>query len=195
LAKIYHKEAKIVYCSSGAVYGQQPADVEFISEGLAFQDVSEMVDYKRDYALGKRASEVAIQNLGLEGLSVSIARCFAFYGKYLPKDQHYAYGNFIRAAEQGNTIEVHSKHRVIRSYMYSDDLVHALIKVALDANPECPIYNVGSDIATDIRDLAAKIGRQYSVPVSIAKIENDKIDRYVPNINRLKDLKLNTGSV
>jgi hypothetical protein len=54
---------------------------------------------------------------------------------------------------------------------------------------------VGSDIATDIRDLAAKIGRQYSVPVSIAKIENDKIDRYVPNINRLKDLKLNTGSV
>jgi dTDP-glucose 4,6-dehydratase len=195
LAKDYHRNSKIVYCSSGAVYGQQPCEIESMSEDFPFQGLSDLVERKRDYALGKRSSEKAIQDLGVEGLTVSIARCFAFYGKYLPKDQHYAYGNFLRAAEQGNTIEVHSKHRVIRSYMYADDLVHALIKVALDANPGCPIYNVGSDIATDIRDLAAQIGHQYDVPVSIAKIENDEIDRYVPNIKRLKELNSRTGSI
>jgi nucleoside-diphosphate-sugar epimerase len=188
LAKIYHKQAKIVYCSSGAVYGQQPADVDSIAEDFAFQDVSEMVDYKRDYALGKRASEVAIQNLGLEGLNVSIARCFAFYGKYLPKDQHFAYGNFVGAAEQGKTIEVKAKHRVIRSYMHADDLVHSLMKIALESSPQCPVFNVGSDIAIEIRDLANQIGQQYIVPVNIAAITSDKIDRYVPNIDKLKRL-------
>jgi nucleoside-diphosphate-sugar epimerase len=188
LAKIYHKQAKIVYCSSGAVYGQQPTDVEFISEEFAFQDVSKMVDYKRDYALGKRASEVAIQNSGLEGLSVSIARCFAFYGKYLPKDQHFAYGNFVSAAEQGKTIEVQAKHRVIRSYMHADDMVRALISIALDAKPECPIYNVGSNEAIELRDLAKKIASEYNVGVNISDIENDSVDRYVPNVDRLSHL-------
>ena len=188
LAKIHHQKAKIVYCSSGAVYGQQPADLEFMSEEFAFQDVSDMVDYKRDYAMGKRASEVAIQNLGLEGLNVSIARCFAFYGKYLPKDQHFAYGNFIGAAEKGETIEVQAKHRVIRSYMHADDMVHALIRIALDAKPECPIYNVGSDEAIEIHNLANQIGQQHNVPVKIAPITDNKIDRYVPNVDKLKSL-------
>ena len=192
LSKIYHKQAKILYCSSGAVYGQQPADVEFISEEFAFQDVSDMVEHKRDYALGKRASEVAIRNLGLEGLNVSIARCFAFYGKYLPKDQHFAYGNFIGAAEQGKTIEVQAKNRVIRSYMHADDMVHALIRISLDAKPECPIYNVGSDEAIELRDLAKKIAVEYNVGVNIAEIQNNYIDRYVPSTSRL--LKLNARS-
>jgi nucleoside-diphosphate-sugar epimerase len=189
LAKKFHNNSKIVYCSSGAVYGQQDADVEFISEESHFQDVCEMVDYKREYALGKRASELAIQNLGFEGLNVSIARCFAFYGKYLPKEQHFAYGNFISAAEQGKTIEVYAKNRVFRSYMHADDMVHALMHVALDARPECPIYNVGSDEAIEIRDLAKKIAKEYNVGVNIADIQDDSIDRYVPEIKRLSKLK------
>jgi nucleoside-diphosphate-sugar epimerase len=188
LAKIHHRQAQIVYCSSGAVYGQQPADVDFMSEEFPFQDVSEMAQYKRDYALGKRASERAIKELGLTGINVSIARCFAFYGKYLPKEQHFAYGNFIGAAEQGKAIEVHAKHRVVRSYMHADEMVHALIQVALDAKPECPIYNVGSDEAIELRDLARKIGAEYNVGVNIADFQSDSIDRYVPNIDRLSNL-------
>jgi nucleoside-diphosphate-sugar epimerase len=188
LAQRYHKTSKIVYCSSGAVYGQQAADVEFISEEFAFKDVSEMVDYKRDYALGKRASEVAIQKLGLEGLNVTIARCFSFYGKYLPRDQHFAYGNFIGAAERGEAIEVRANHRVVRSYMHADDLADSLMKVALQSSPQCPIFNVGSDEAIELRDLANQIGQQYNVPVKVAPIIDSKIDRYVPNIDKLKSL-------
>ncbi len=193
LAQRYHRTSKIVYCSSGAVYGQQPANVDFMSEEFPFEDVSGMVEYKRDYTLGKRASERAIQDLGLVGLNVSIARCFAFYGKYLPKDQHFAYGNFIGAAEQGKAIEVHAKHSVVRSYMHADDMVHALIRIALDAKPECPIYNVGSDEAIELRDLARKIGAEYNVGVNIADIQSDSIDRYVPNIDRLSNLYKHFG--
>jgi dTDP-glucose 4,6-dehydratase len=189
LAPKYHRNSKIVYCSSGAVYGQQPSEVESMTEDFQFQDISGLVDYKREYALGKRASEKAIQDLGLLGLNVSIARCFAFYGKYLPRDQHFAYGNFLNAAEQGNTIEVHAKHLVIRSYMHADELVKALIIIALNAGKDCPIYNVGSDDAISIHDLATKISGEYGVNCILPKdIDKGTVDRYIPNTSKYKKL-------
>ena len=188
LAPIYQRISKIVYCSSGAVYGEQPENIEKMDEDFQFQDVSNFIEYKRDYALGKRYAENEILKLASLGLNVSIARCFAFHGKYLPRNQHFAYGNFIGAAERGEAIEVKANHRVLRSYMHADDLVHSLMKIALESSPQCPVFNVGSDIAIEIRDLANQIGQQYNVPVNIAPITGDKIDRYVPNIDKLKRL-------
>ncbi len=188
LAQLYHRTAKIVYCSSGAVYGQQPEKLKKMAEDFQFQDVSNLNEYKKDYALGKRNAENEIIKLGSLGLNVSIARCFAFYGKYLPREQQFAYGNFISAAERGEVIDVKANHRVVRSYMHADDLVDSLIKIALHSSPQCPIFNVGSDEAIEIRDLANQLGRQYKVPVNIAPITSDKIDRYVPNIDKLRNL-------
>ena len=188
LAQRYHRTSQIVYCSSGAVYGQQPDDLEKTDEDFQLQDVSNLIEYKRDYALAKRNAEKEIIKLGSLGLNVSIARCFAFHGKYLPRDQHFAYGNFIGAAERSEAIEVKANHRVVRSYMHADDLVDSLMKIALKSSPQCPIFNVGSDKAIEIRDLANQIGQQYNVPVNIAPITSDKIDRYVPNIDKLKRL-------
>jgi nucleoside-diphosphate-sugar epimerase len=186
LAQRYHRASKIVYCSSGAVYGQQPENLEKIDEDFQPQDVSNLIEYKREYALGKRNAEKEIIKLGSLGLNVSIARCFAFHGKYLPRDQHFAYGNFIGAAERSEAIEVKASHRVVRSYMHADDLVDSLMKIALQSSPQCPVFNVGSDKAIEIRDLANQIGQQYNVPVNIAPITSDKIDRYVPNTDKLK---------
>ena len=188
LAQRYHRTSKIVYCSSGAVYGQQPDDLEKMDEDFQLQDVSNLIEYKRDYALGKRNAENEITKLGSLGLNVSIARCFAFHGKYLPREQHFAYGNFVGAAERGEVIEVKANHRVVRSYMHADDLVYSLIKIALHSSPQCPVFNVGSDKAIEIRDLANQLGQQYNVPVIIAPITSDKIDRYVPNTDKLKRL-------
>lgn len=188
LAQLNHKNAKIVYCSSGAVYGQQPENIEKIAEDFPFQDESQLAEHKRDYALGKRNAENEIIKLGSLGLNVSIARCFAFHGKYLPRDQHFAYGNFMGAAERGEAIEVKAYHRVVRSYMHADDLVDSLIKIALHSSPQCPVFNVGSDKAIEIRDLANQIGQQYNVPVNITSVTSDKIDRYVPNTDKLKSI-------
>jgi nucleoside-diphosphate-sugar epimerase len=184
----FHKEARVVYCSSGAVYGQQPSHVIAVKEDFKFQDVSSLVVHKRDYALGKREAEKHIIALGNKGIRVAIARCYASYGKYLPRNQHFAYGNFLGSAESGNTIEVNAKHEVIRSYIKADELVHSLIRIALKAETNCPIYNVGSDEAIELRDLAVKIGLEYGVGVNFQKLESDLIDRYVPDITKLKKL-------
>lgn len=189
LAKENHKNSKIVYCSSGAVYGQQPPDVDKISEDFDFNSVKGLAIEKRNYATGKRNSEESIIQLGKEGLSVSIARCFAFYGKYLPKDQHFAYGNFIGKAEKGEVVKVNAENPVYRSYMSADELVDSLIIIALNSDKSCPIFNVGSDKAILIHDLARKIAAEYGVSCEMKEItELHNVDRYVPDTTKLNKL-------
>ncbi len=190
LATIYHKKSKIIYCSSGAVYGKQPLNVETINEDFEFQqDLSSLSIEKQNYCLGKRFAENEIINLGKLGLSVSIARCFAFSGKYLPKDIHYAYGNFIEKAEKGEDIIISATGVVYRSYMEADELVTSLFKILQISSTKCPILNVGSDTIISIEELAKKIANDYNVNYSCPNLnQNIILDRYVPNVTKLKML-------
>lgn len=190
IALMCHLKTKILYCSSGAVYGKQPLNIKKIDENYAFQeDLSDLSIEKKNYCLGKRFAEKEIINLGKHGLNVSIARCFAFSGKYLPKDQHYAYGNFIGQAERGETLTVKTNGIVYRSYMEADELVLSLIKILYHSSPSCPIYNAGSDNEISLYDLAKIIAIKYNVAYKFENYNNKNvIDRYVPNIDKLKNL-------
>jgi dTDP-glucose 4,6-dehydratase len=117
---------------------------------------------------------------------VSIARCFAFVGKYLPRDQHFAIGNFIDDVINKRPIAVKANHQVYRSYMYADDLVEWLMAVADVASPKCPIYNVGSNQAVLVSDLAKLLANTYHVQAEIPLIADSKIDRYIPSIKKAK---------
>lgn len=183
-------KSKILYCSSGAVYGKQPVELENISEDFPFnENLSDLSIEKQNYCQGKRFAESKIIELGKSGSNVSIARCFAFSGKYLPKDQHFAYGNFVSQAEKGEKILVKTNGVVYRSYMDADDLVISLMNILLVSSYACPIYNVGSDKSIAIHDLAAYIAKKYNVDFQFDITEMNKvIDRYVPNIYKLKML-------
>jgi len=190
LASKFHKNSKIVYCSSGAVYGKQPQNIKNIKEDFPFLDINSLDEVKRNYALSKRNAENQIKEFGSNGYNVSIARCFAFFGKYLPKDSHFAYSNFLKSAKSGIDIIINSDHQVIRSYMHADDLVDGLIKIALTANQSCPIYNLGSDVPISIFSLAKNIADKYNVNVITKKnIDFAIIDRYVPDTSRYKNIR------
>ena len=186
LAKIHHSNSKIVYVSSGAIYGVQPPNLDEIDESFV-GDLAKMAPGKLDYAVAKQDAERAIIDLGSSGLNVSIARCFAFVGKYLPRDQHFAIGNFIDDVINKRPIAVKANHQVYRSYMYADDLVEWLMTIADDASPKCPIYNVGSNQAVLVSDLAKLLADTYNVQAEIPLIADSKIDRYIPSINKVKN--------
>lgn len=186
LAPKYHSNSKIVYVSSGAVYGSQPPDIEFIDESYEVKDASDIPEGKRDYAIAKRDAEAALKCLAAEGLSVSIARCFAFVGRWLPRDQHFAIGNFIEDGLQGRPIEVKATYPVYRSYMYADDLVRWLMVMAVTASSACEIYNVGSDQAVNVRDLAACVAEVFGSIVNKPACAEEKIDRYIPSIEKAR---------
>ncbi len=179
--------SKIVYTSSGAVYGTQPPDLAQLTEQFSLeQTVMEMVSHKRDYAAAKRDAEALILQLGRAGLAVSIARCFAFVGCYLPRDQHFAIGNFIANGLANEVIVVNATTPVIRSYMYADDLVRWLMSLAAHASSDCPTWNVGSEQAITIVDLATMLGNQFGVPVQIGPQSPKPIDRYVPSVAKAR---------
>ena len=186
LAKKYHAKSKILYVSSGAVYGKQPANLTHIPEDYAAKDLSELPDGKRDYAFAKRDAENAIKKIGQEGLSVSIARCFAFVGPWLPRNQHFAIGNFIEDGLQGRSITVKANKAVYRSYMYADDLVEWMMTIAHHASPECPVYNVGSDQAVLMGGLARLVANEFGVDVQVPEINDMTVEHYIPSTEKAK---------
>ena len=187
LAKKFHVKSKIIYVSSGAVYGVQLPTVDKLDELSKPTNLINMDIGKQDYAAAKQDAELAITQLGLEGLNVSIARCFAFVGCWLPKDQHFAIGNFIGDILNNRPIAVKAKHQVYRSYMYADDLVEWLMTIADHSSTDCPIYNVGSDQAILIGDLANELSQRYHVTSEVPLILETKMDIYIPSIKKAKD--------
>ena len=183
LSKVFFPNSKIIYVSSGAVYGVQPVDILEIPESFNFNSsVNLMSASKIKYAIAKRESEKMIIELSRNGAKTSIARCFAFVGKYLPLDQHFAIGNFIKDGIAGDPLKVHAKNIVYRSYMYADDLVEWLLTILYFASTNCPIFNVGSNEAIRIDYLAKIIAEKCSTTVSYLNQIEDFVDIYVPSI-------------
>ena len=186
LAKITHNKSKILYVSSGAVYGTQPPELDMISEDYQFLDPDDIPEGKRDYACAKRDAEQAFIELGNAGLNVSVARCFAFVGPWLPLDYHFAIGNFIADGLAGKKIAAQSDHRVYRSYMYADDLVEWLMAIVSASSTRIPIWNVGSEESVLIDSVARVVSRYCGVESAQSDYLNEKTDRYVPSTERVR---------
>ena len=61
-----------------------------------------------------------------------------------------------------------------------------------NANINCPIYNVGSDQAINIRKLAFYLSNKYKLGMKLKKIQSNFEDIYIPSISKAKkELKLN----
>lgn len=188
LAEPVHRNSKILYVSSGAVYGTQPPRIPLLTEDFVVTNPDDIPEGKRDYAFAKRDAEDAFRRLGEAGLKVGIARCFAFVGPWLPRDQHFAIGNFIRDGLSGRPIHVKATYPVYRSYMHADDLVRWLMTILDHADRDCPCFNVGSDQAVTMGQLAKLVAAEFSAGASIPPLSGDRIDRYVPSISKARDV-------
>lgn len=188
LAKKFHQESRIIYLSSGAVYGQQPNSIKKVKEKyLEYNKIIKFQNgYKKKYSIIKLKNEKIFQKLGHYGLKVSIARCFTFVGEFLPKNSNYIIKDIIQNILLKKDILIKSNYKIIRSYMHTDDLVKWLLKIVYKSNNLCPVYNVGSDDYVDVRQLAFLLGKKYKVNVLSNKINKIFVDSYVPNINKAK---------
>jgi dTDP-glucose 4,6-dehydratase len=165
---------KIVLTSSGAVYGLRTSPA----------DETDECSPVTAYGKGKLQAE---QMLLDSGLDVKIARCFSFVGPYLPRTIHYAIGNFIQNCMDGKPIVINGDGTPLRSYMYADDLVEWLFAI-LERGESGRPYNVGSDKALSIRELAESVRDIFGTKNDIVvkgKSDPDAVPSvYVPNITR-----------
>jgi len=190
LAKIYHRNSKILYTSSGAVYGLQPNKIKGFKENYFkyHKKIKFIKGYKQFYANFKLKSEKLFQKLGNEGFNVSIARCFAFVGEYLPLNSNLVIGNIIQNILDRKDIKINANYRIYRSYMYADDLVKWLLKILDNSNTQCPIYNVGSNNKISIHQVANTLAKKCNLMIDSVKLSSKKFDNYVPNINKAKKI-------
>ncbi len=169
--------SRMLYLGSGACYGSQPEGIQRIDENFAGSP--DPREPNAALGIAKRTAEFFCQYYGARyGLDISIARCFSFYGPYLPLDIHYAVGNFVADGLAGRPIVVQGDGAAIRSYLYAADLVVWLLAI-LVRGENLEAYNVGSEKAMTISELANRLADYFSVPVSVQG-SSGVVSRYVP---------------
>tara|TARA_B100000686_G_C16795870_1_gene982287 strand:- start:3079 stop:4116 length:1038 start_codon:yes stop_codon:yes gene_type:complete len=183
---------KVLFSSSGVVYGPNSINIQKITENYLGAPLT--IDSSSSLGHGKRTAEFLCSYYSQRyKFKYVIARCFSFVGRHLPFDLHYAIGNFIRDALWREQIVVMGDGTAMRSYLYINDLVIWLLTLMAE---ECRhnIYNVGSDQAISIRDLAYLVRDLIAPNKEVivqgnanSNIGNFKRNWYVPCIDRVKD--------
>jgi nucleoside-diphosphate-sugar epimerase len=180
---------RFLLTSSGAVYGPQPAGM--MRMGESYRGGPDPLDPRSAYAEGKRLAEwLGCAYARRCGMDFLVARGFAFTGPYLPLDIHFAIGNFIRDALAGGGIEIRGDGTAYRSYLYAADLAIWLWTI-LARGEGCRPYNVGSERAVSIAELAARVAQTLApgTPIHIAAKAQPgaAANRYVPDTSRARE--------
>jgi UDP-glucose 4-epimerase len=190
---------RVVFTSSGAVYGEQGQQP--VGEDQAPNPQS-------PYAVSKLAAEYYVRTIGaLWGIETVILRVFNAYGpgQRLPASHPPVVPRLLRQARRGGSLVIFGGGGQTRDFVYVDDVVEALVATATSADVDRRIINVGSGRETSINDLAALVarvtGRRVDVIHSpaesggVARLCADltaarRLLRYAPNVELREGLRL-----
>jgi dTDP-glucose 4,6-dehydratase len=179
----------LLFTSSGAVYGRPSSTLEHVDE--MYMGGPDPLEPLSAYHEGKRVGELQCALAAKQfGLKPKIARIFAQVGPYLPLDIHYAMGNFIKDVLEGRNVRVQGDGTTVRSYMYAADMTAWLLAILVRGLPQ-RAYNVGSERAVTIADLASRVAaastKQLKVEIMQPPDPIRPIDRYVPGNRRARE--------
>ena len=181
-------KARVLMLGSGSVYGGLSQEVGSVGE--TYLGAPSTLDTQAGLGHGKRAAEFLCAYYADHfDLSVTIARCFSFVGAFLPLNIHYAIGNFIKDALDGDAITVSGDGTPVRSYLFAGDLVVWLLTLLLQGRTRT-VYNVGSDRAISLGELARSVGAVLAPdkPVRILGQPGEgPRSAYVPDIRLAQD--------
>lgn len=168
---------KLLYISSGGVYGKGTAP---------FKETSPC----NPVTVYGKAKLEAEKIVSASGVPAVIMRGFAFAGKHLRRDIHFAFGNFIADALDRRDILIKGDGTPLRSYMHSDDLAHWMMTMLLEGRAG-EIYNCGSGEAISIKGLAQKINAVLNpngnVNIQTAATPGAIPSCYVPDVAKAAD--------
>lgn len=142
---------RVVFTSSGAVYGDQQA-----------QPLSESTppDPHSPYAVSKLAAEHYVRTIGtLWGIETVALRVFNAFGPHqpLPAAHPPVIPHFLRQAAQGGTLVIHGRGDQTRDFVFIDDVIEALVAAATAPGIDRQVINIGGGKETSLMDLAQAV--------------------------------------
>ncbi len=181
---------RVLLTGSGAQYGSLP-NSSGVLEGYTGACMSNAISSV--YGEAKRAQEtLGIIYAKNQGVDVVMTRCFSFSGAGLPLGGHFAIGNFVRDALFSSEVVLNSNGKAVRSYLHGADLAVWLLTL-LVRGESGTAYNVGSDQAISIADLARRVIARLAPekPLRIlGQAEEASRSFYIPDISKAKALGL-----
>ncbi len=142
---------RVVFTSSGAIYGRQPT-----------MPVDEIAPPHPDspYAVSKWAAEQYIHTIGdLWGIETVALRIFNAYGpnQSLPLSHAPVVPRFLQQVLTGGSVVIFGDGSQTRDFVYVGDVVAALLASATAVNVNRQSINIGSGQETAISDLVEQI--------------------------------------
>ena len=189
LVRDYFPMSKLLFVSSGGVYGKMLPNKKSFSETDVLE--SDILDSSNIYAISKREAEHLCLNYHDKyNLNISIARCFCFSGIHLPLDVHFAIGNFVNDVNNNNNIIIKGDGESVRSYLDQDDLIEWFIEILKNDSFKKTIYNIGSEDSISIKDLAMLVKKlsNKKIDVKILNESNNNLRKtvYVPDCKKVR---------
>ena len=170
---------RVVFTSSGAVYGTQPQ-----------QPVHEDLPPNPDspYAVSKLAAEHYVRTIGaLWNIETVCLRIFNAYGpgQALPPSHAPVIPQFIKQALNNGSIVIFGKGGQSRDFVYIDDVIDALEAAATARQIDREVINIGSGAETTIEELIDLIGRITHNPiVPLRNTSGGGVNRLWANIGK-----------
>jgi UDP-glucose 4-epimerase len=175
---------RVVFTSSGAIYGEQSQ-----------QPVPEtaLPNPQSPYAVSKLAAEYYVQTIGkLWGIETVCLRVFNAYGpgQHLPPAHAPVIPNFLKHAIQNGTLVVHGNGQQTRDYVYVDDVVNALTAAATATRIDRQIINVGSGVETSVQQLVQHVMDATGTEPQIVTNQRDDRgpDRLCADLTKAREL-------
>lgn len=174
---------RIVFTSSGAVYGEQ--NDERVREDAIPNPGS-------PYAVSKLAAEHYLNTIGaLWGIDTVILRVFNAYGpgQQLRASHPPVVPAMLRQALGGGSIIVHGDGRQQRDFVFVDDVVNALVAAGGASTVNRLIINVGSGVPTSINDLVLAIGNGMGKELTPLRVtaESGGVSRLSADLSRARE--------
>jgi UDP-glucose 4-epimerase len=183
---------RVVFTSSGAVYGEQ-----------AEQPVREdqIPNPQSPYAVSKLAAEYYVRTIGaLWGIETVILRIFNAYGpgQNLPPSHPPVVPRFLHQALRGGSLVIFGGGSQTRDFVYLDDVVEALVAAATAPDVDRRIINVGSGRETSVNELAALVAKAVGREIEVLRspAESGGVSRLCADISlarRLLDYEPRVG--
>jgi UDP-glucose 4-epimerase len=154
---------RVVFASSGAVYGEQ-----------AVQPVLEDAppNPQSPYAVSKLAAEYYVRTIGaLWGIQTVVLRVFNAYGPWqvLPPFHAPVVPRCLQQALRGASMVIFGGGSQTRDFIYVDDVIDALLVAATAPDVDRHIINVGSGTETSINALAELCAKVTARPIDILR--------------------------